>query len=89
MTLTLALNLVAKIFFKKVQYSKSSTKYRKYEVTTQSFTSDTREKRLRMLVGCMKMSRIRHRAIVNICKFRFHTCFNNGLHKMPKRRVSS
>jgi hypothetical protein len=26
---------------------------------------------------------------LNICKFHFHTCFNNGLHKMPKLRVSS
>jgi hypothetical protein len=35
--------------------------------------SDTREKILRMLVVCMQMSRIRHLAIVNICKCNFHT----------------
>jgi hypothetical protein len=51
-------------------------------------TCDTREKRLRMLEVCMQMTRIRHFAIVNIWKFHFHTCFNNGLHKMPKLRVS-
>jgi hypothetical protein len=48
-----------------------------------------RKKRLRMLVVCMQMTQIRHCAIVNIWTFHFHTCFNNGLHKMPKLRVSS
>jgi hypothetical protein len=33
--------------------------------------ADTREKRLRMLVVCMQMNRIRHLAIVHICKCYF------------------
>jgi hypothetical protein len=32
-------------------------------------SGDTREKHLRMLVVCMQMTRMRHRAIVNICKY--------------------
>jgi hypothetical protein len=46
---------------------------------------DTREKRLRTLVVCMQMSRRRHRTFVNIRSFHFHTCFNNGLHKIPSQ----
>jgi hypothetical protein len=42
---------------------------------------DMREKHLCMLVVCMQMNRMRHLAIVNICKFHFHTCFNYGLPK--------
>jgi hypothetical protein len=52
-------------------------------------TSNTSETRLCMLVVYMQITQWCRGAIVNICKFRFHTCFNNGLPNMPKLRVSS
>jgi hypothetical protein len=50
------------------------------KVTVENAHTSAREKRLRMFVVCMEMTR----AIVNIRKFHIHTCDNDGLHKMSK-----